>query len=182
MTDDVLTTRRGLTGGRTESKPELAARRSPSSRPFRSSRALSLAPRSSMPPKRDRSPTGDSRSNAKLRGSLSWNKSASQPAFLKNAYAALSGQTASSSASQTGPDGKPRIPTRPDGWEEESEEDEWDFGRGDEAPAVVVLKEGRHIDREEVDRLRAQGESPARECSFDSLGSRRLLMIQRRGV
>ncbi|KAM0749860.1 hypothetical protein T439DRAFT_335030 [Meredithblackwellia eburnea MCA 4105] len=98
-------------------------------------------------------------SSAKLRG-LSWNQDAAKPAFLRNAYSALAGP---SSAKKQEPEwdgtGRPPIPTRPggdDGQEEESEEDEWDMGRGDEAPTVVVLKEGKHLDRDEVDKLRAQ--------------------------
>lgn len=110
-----------------------------------------------MPPKRPHSPPTDSRTNAKLRGNLSWNKAASQPKFLRNALAALQGQPSSAHDKGLGPDGRPLAPSRPGGAEaESSEEDEWDFGRGEEAPSVVVLKE-KHIGREEVDRLRAEG-------------------------
>lgn len=112
-----------------------------------------------MGPKRAHSPSNDSRTNAKFRGSLSWNTQAAQPKFLRNALAALQGQPANSSAQDKGlgPDGRPLAPGRPGGAQEESsEEDEWDFGRGEEAPAVVVLKE-KHIGRDEVDRLRAEG-------------------------
>lgn len=85
-----------------------------------------------------------------------------QPAFLRNALSALQGPQAPKPAFDE--HGRPAIPERPDveGGEkeeeaEESEEDEWDLGRGEEAPAVVVLKEGRHLERTEVDRLRAEG-------------------------
>lgn len=83
-----------------------------------------------------------------------------KPAFLQNALSALQGGS-QRKGPPLGADGRPAIPTRPDGEQEveESEEDEWDFGRGEEAPTVVVLKEGKHIDRDEMDRLRAQGES-----------------------
>lgn len=112
-----------------------------------------------MPPKRPHSPPNDSRSNAKLRGSLTWNKAASQPKFLRNALAALQGQPSSAQDKGLGPDGRPAVPGRPGGAAdegEESEEDEWDFGRGEEAPAVVVLKD-KHLGRDEVDRMRAEG-------------------------
>ncbi|KAI5475964.1 hypothetical protein MNV49_000571 [Pseudohyphozyma bogoriensis] len=99
-----------------------------------------------------------SSSSVKLKG-LTFDKQAAQPAFLRNAYAALSGAQPSSSGSKAG-DGRPAIPTRPGGEEgDESEEDEWDMGRGEEAPAVVVLNEGKHLDREEVDRLRAEAKA-----------------------
>ncbi|GAA6010918.1 hypothetical protein JCM11491_004600 [Sporobolomyces phaffii] len=87
-----------------------------------------------------------------------------KPAFLQNALTALAGgSTKQRQAPQFDANGRPTIPTRPDGQgaEEEEEEDddrdEWDLGGGDEAPTVVVLKEGKHLDKEEVDRLRAQG-------------------------
>jgi hypothetical protein len=60
-----------------------------------------------------------------------------------------------------GPDGRPAIPTRPEGGgsdeEEESDKDEWDLDRGEEAPSIVVLKEGKHLDGDEVERMRAEG-------------------------
>ncbi|KAL8279932.1 hypothetical protein RQP46_007782 [Phenoliferia psychrophenolica] len=94
---------------------------------------------------------------------LAWNKDAAQPAFLRNAMSALAGPKPK--APEWDGTGRPPVPERPDGDEEEerqaeeSEEDEWDMGRGEEAPAVVVLKEGRHLDREEVDRMRAEAKS-----------------------
>lgn len=113
-----------------------------------------------MAPKRSHSPTTDSRTNAKFRGSLSWNAKAAQPKFLQNALAALQGAPSSGADKGLGPDGRPLPPGRPGGGEEEeSSEDEWDFARGEEAPAVVVLKEGKHLGRDEVDKLRAAGES-----------------------
>lgn len=104
--------------------------------------------------KRSRDPLDDPRGGPKIRG---LNYVGEQPAFLRNALAALSGQ----SGTAPGTGGRPAIPTRSEGHDEESDEeqDEWDLGRGDEAPAVVVLKEGKHLDRDEVDRLRADGAS-----------------------
>ncbi|GAA5964863.1 hypothetical protein JCM21900_006774 [Sporobolomyces salmonicolor] len=83
-----------------------------------------------------------------------------KPAFLRNAMMALAGR----SAPQPSTDGRPPVPTRPEGAEadsdgEQSEEDAWDLGRGDEAPAVVVLKEGKHLDQREVDRVRAEAKA-----------------------
>lgn len=98
-------------------------------------------------------------SKVQLRG-LSWNEQAAKPAFLQNALAALQGPRASRAELSSDGSGRPAIPERPEGDRggDESEEDEWDLARGDEAPAVVVLKEGKHIDRDEVDRIRREGE------------------------
>lgn len=72
--------------------------------------------------------------------------------------AALSGPKA--------PGERPDIPERPDADREElegegmgllSEDDEWGM-EGDEAPTVVVLNDSKHLARDEVDRLRAQGQ------------------------
>ncbi|GAA5979061.1 hypothetical protein JCM10908_002791 [Rhodotorula pacifica] len=112
-----------------------------------------------MPPKRGRDPLDDPKSGPskqQLRGLAYVGK---QPAFLRNAAAALAGQTVSSSS------GRAPIPTRPEGYgddegDDASDPDEWDLDRGgDEAPQVVVLKEGKHIDKGEVDRLRAQAKA-----------------------
>lgn len=84
--------------------------------------------------------------------SLSYDKT--QPKFLRNALAALSGPSTSKIVAPLDGSGRPAIPERPD---DDSEEDEWDMGRGDEAPSVVILKEGKHLDREAVDLMRAQG-------------------------
>lgn len=93
---------------------------------------------------------------------LQWDVEAGKPAFLRNALSALQGPKKAVEWDGTG---RPPVPERPDGEKEaddgpgeDSEEDEWDMGRGEEAPAVVVLKEGRHLDRDEVDRIRADGE------------------------
>ncbi|GAA5871115.1 hypothetical protein JCM16303_001694 [Sporobolomyces ruberrimus] len=99
-----------------------------------------------------------------------------KPAFLQNALSALAG---GSTNKRQKPDfdanGRPTIPTRPGGAdgtgsggeeEEEEDEDEWNLGGGDEAPTVVVLKEGKHLDKEEVDRLRAQARTPSLLCSW----------------
>lgn len=116
-----------------------------------------------MAPKRGRDDDDKSGpSKVQLRG-LAWNESAAKPAFLRNALAALQGPKPA--RQDLGADsGRPPIPERPEGQreaagddDEESDEDEWDMGRGEEAPAVVVLKEGKHIDREEVDRIRREG-------------------------
>jgi hypothetical protein len=133
---------------------------------------LSATPsRFQMAPKRGRKDDDDDKggpSKVQLRG-LSWNSSAAQPAFLKNAMAALQGPKPARDLDEGS--GRPAIPQRPEGEEEESDEDEWDMGRGEEAPAVVVLKEGRHIDRSEVDRIRAEGEFDE-SCFCCSLGDR----------
>ena len=111
-----------------------------------------------MPPKRGRDPLDDPKSGPskqQLKGLAYVGK---QPSFLRNAAAALSGQTVSS--------GKwAPIPTRPEGYGDDdqddaaSDRDDWDLDRGDdEAPQVVVLKEGKHIGKDEVDRIRAEGE------------------------
>ncbi|KAM0792770.1 hypothetical protein ACM66B_002542 [Microbotryomycetes sp. NB124-2] len=105
-----------------------------------------------MAPKnrRDKSPPGPTKQQLR---NLQYNADASKPAFLRNAIAALSGQTAT--AATSGASGRSPIPTRPDGQEaDESEEDEWDLGRGEEAPAVVVLNERKHLDRQQVDEMR----------------------------
>ncbi|GAA5831256.1 hypothetical protein JCM11251_007810 [Rhodosporidiobolus azoricus] len=110
-----------------------------------------------MPPKRGR----DDLDNPKGPKIRSLNYVGQQPAFLRNAMSALSGR-GPSSAPAVGSDGRPAIPTRPDGEGsdgEEEDEDEWDMGKGDEAPQVVVLKEGKHLERDEVDRLREQAKS-----------------------
>lgn len=59
-------------------------------------------------------------------------------------------------------EGEP-IPSRPDEGEwagGSDEEDEWDarFGGGEDGPQVVVLKEGRHLNADEVARERRKGE------------------------
>lgn len=92
--------------------------------------------------------------------SLSWNTKAATPNFLRNAISALQGPQPAASIFG---DGRPAIPERPEGEVEESEEDEWDMGRGEEAPSVVVLNEGRHLDRAEVDRMRAAGKTVSLE-------------------
>ncbi|KAJ8296560.1 hypothetical protein OF846_000921 [Rhodotorula toruloides] len=104
--------------------------------------------------KRGRDPHDDPRSGPSKNQLRGLTFTAQQPAFLRNAMAALSGQPSSA----PGTNGRPAIPTRPEGMEDEpeSDPDEWDLGRGEEAPTVVVLKEGKHIDQCEVDRLRAQ--------------------------
>ncbi|GAA5851070.1 hypothetical protein JCM8547_009172 [Rhodosporidiobolus lusitaniae] len=116
-----------------------------------------------MPPKRSRDPLDDPK-GPKIRG-LSW--TGQQPSFLRNAAAALSGRP-SGSPSSLEANGRPAIPTRPGGGSEgedsegEEEEDEWGLGGGrggDEAPQVVVLKDGKHLGVEEVERLRAEAKS-----------------------
>lgn len=42
--------------------------------------------------------------------------------------------------------------------ERERDEDEWGFGEGDEAPQVVVVKEGRHMSQEQLTDVRRAGE------------------------
>lgn len=116
------------------------------------------------PSKRGRSKLDDDTggpSKVQLRG-LAWNEQAAKPAFLQNALAALQGPKPPRDGAE-GSGGRVPIPERPEGHvHEESDEDEWDLARGEEAPAVVVLKEGKHIDRDEVDRIRREGEAPER--------------------
>ncbi|GAA5902892.1 hypothetical protein JCM8208_006504 [Rhodotorula glutinis] len=69
-----------------------------------------------------------------------------KPSFLRNIGAALSGQAPSS---------RPAVPTRPDG----SEDEEGYSGDELDGATVVVLKEGKHIDQDEVDRLRAHAKA-----------------------
>ncbi|GAA5860472.1 hypothetical protein JCM3774_000434 [Rhodotorula dairenensis] len=113
-----------------------------------------------MPPKRGRDPLDDPKSGPskhQLRGLAYVGK---QPAFLRNAAAALAGHTASSA-------NRAPIPTRPEGYGGDDDEDGdasdpdvWDLDRqGDEAPQVVVLKEGKHIAKDEVDRIRAEAKA-----------------------
>ncbi|KAG0662246.1 hypothetical protein C6P46_003432 [Rhodotorula mucilaginosa] len=112
-----------------------------------------------MPPKRGRDPLDDPKSGPskhQLKGLAYVGK---QPSFLRNAAAALSGQTGSSG-------NRAPIPTRPEGYGDDdqddaaSDRDDWDLDRGDdEAPQVVVLKEGKHIGKDEVDRIRAEAKA-----------------------
>ena len=70
---------------------------------------------------------------------LAWNKDAAQPAFLRNAMSALAGPKKAVEWDGTG---RPPVPERPDGEQEaereaeNSEDDEWDMGRGEEAPEI----------------------------------------------
>ncbi|GAA5963724.1 hypothetical protein JCM3765_006827 [Sporobolomyces pararoseus] len=121
--------------------------------------------------KRSRDPLDDPKSGPsknQLRG-LSY--VGQKPAFLQNALAALQGGS-SKPKPQSDSNGRPAIPTRPgegsDGEEDEEEQDEWGLGGGDEAPTVVVLKEGKHLDKEEVDKLRAQGTSISESTTADT--------------
>ncbi|ODO05772.1 hypothetical protein I350_04833 [Cryptococcus amylolentus CBS 6273] len=88
---------------------------------------------------------------------------AQKPSFLQNFGAPP--------ASTSGRPGREALPERPSEgeWaggsdiEDEDEEDEWSRalgGGGDEGPQVVVLKEGRHLSRDEIERerRRAKGE------------------------
>ncbi|GAA5837369.1 hypothetical protein JCM3766R1_000426 [Sporobolomyces carnicolor] len=132
--------------------------------------------------KRSRDPRDDPKSGPskhQLRG-LSY--VGQKPAFLQNALTALAGGSAKAHNPRLDANGRPAIPTRPedgpggsDGDDDGDEQDEWDLGGGDEAPTVVVLKEGKHLDRDEVDRLRAQGttieESTEPESGTKSKGS-----------
>ncbi|GAA6030118.1 hypothetical protein JCM8097_009270 [Rhodosporidiobolus ruineniae] len=113
--------------------------------------------------KRSRPDPLDNPKGPKIRGlTFTDNK----PAFLRNAMAALAGQSSrggGGGGGGLGPDGRPAIPTRPGEGsgdeDDEEDQDEWDLGRGDEAPAVVVLKEGKHISKHEVERLRADAKA-----------------------
>ncbi|SCV72475.1 BQ2448_4012 [Microbotryum intermedium] len=101
----------------------------------------------------DDEPVGPSK--VQLKG-LSWNTTAAQPAFLRNAYAALSGS--SSKASNSLDPNRPAIPTRPEGQEDDGQDSPDEFD-GDEAPTVVVLNENKHVGQEEMVRMRQQAKA-----------------------
>ncbi|WOO81956.1 uncharacterized protein LOC62_04G005468 [Vanrija pseudolonga] len=77
------------------------------------------------------------------------------------------------------------LPSRPkDGeWaagsddEGDEEEDEWEaqFGGGDDGPQIVVLKEGRHLSKEEVEKARGKGDAPGKS-SGDALDNLKQLV------
>ncbi len=96
-----------------------------------------------MPPRREPS-------RAQVSNGLTY--VAQKPAFLAN-FGQPAGQ-------------REPIPTRPDEgeWAEDSDEDDWDkkFGGGEDGPQVVVLKEGRHLNADEVARERRRGECAER--------------------
>jgi len=50
--------------------------------------------------------------------------------------------------------------------ERERDDDEWGFGEGDEAPQVVVVKEGRYLTKEEMIDEGRRGTSRARAQPF----------------
>lgn len=54
--------------------------------------------------------------------------------------------------------------------ERERDEDEWGFGEGEEAPQVVVVKEGRHLTQLDMDNERRRGAHPINttQSPFDS--------------
>lgn len=104
-------------------------------------------------PRKDKEPSA-----YQFKSSLQYDNT--RPKFLQNALAALAGGSGSGAAPTRAADGREPIPQRPDGDEysdpASDEGDEWGFSRDDEAPTVVVLKEGKHVDRDEYDRLRAE--------------------------
>ncbi|TXT05961.1 hypothetical protein VHUM_03722 [Vanrija humicola] len=83
---------------------------------------------------------------------------AQKPAFLANF-----GQPTKAEGRRDARD----LPSRPKdgewagGSDGESDEDEWEaqFGGGDDGPQIVVLKEGRHLSKAEVDAERKKGGS-----------------------
>ncbi|KDE08635.1 hypothetical protein MVLG_01095 [Microbotryum lychnidis-dioicae p1A1 Lamole] len=93
----------------------------------------------------DDEPVGPSK--VQLKG-LSWNTANAQPAFLRNAYAALSG-----TSSKAQDPNRPAIPTRPDGQQDDGQDSPDEFD-GDEAPTVVVLNEEKHVGQKEMERMR----------------------------
>lgn len=92
---------------------------------------------------------------------------AQKPAFLQN-FGAPPPRQDDDDEPRYGRDGR-ELPSRPkegawaagSGDEGEDSGDEWDkmYGGGDDGPQVVVLKEGRHLNAEEVARERRRGES-----------------------
>ncbi|KAK9897967.1 hypothetical protein P389DRAFT_63875 [Cystobasidium minutum MCA 4210] len=97
---------------------------------------------------KDRDDDGPSKNQ--LRG-LSYNHNL--PSFLRNAQTALSG-----GSGQRQTDGRPPIPTRPGGTDDDDDNklDERDLG--DEAPLVVVLNESKDLTAEEA--AQAQQDAP----------------------
>ncbi|WVQ72716.1 hypothetical protein IAR50_002276 [Cryptococcus sp. DSM 104548] len=101
---------------------------------------------------------------------------AQKPSFLQN----FGAPPASSSSGRPGREALPERPSEGE-WargsddEDDEEEDEWSRalgGDGDEGPQVVVLKEGRHMSRDEIERerRRARGEKtpPLEEAKKDA--------------
>lgn len=58
---------------------------------------------------------------------------------------------------------RPAIPERPEGDPGSGEEDD-----GDEAPQIVVLKEGKHLSEREVENEKRRGTLPSRLLSIPS--------------
>ncbi|BGP37186.1 hypothetical protein JCM10450v2_001094 [Rhodotorula kratochvilovae] len=106
--------------------------------------------------KRSRDPLDDPRSGPSKNALRGLSYVGQQPKFLQNAMAALSGQTASAAAAA----GRAPVPTRPDGDDGRDSDDELD------GATVVVLKEGKHLDQDEVDRLRAEAKANDAEDPF----------------
>ncbi|GAA5844926.1 hypothetical protein JCM9279_000048 [Rhodotorula babjevae] len=96
--------------------------------------------------KRGRDPMDDPRAGPSKNALRGLSYVDQKPSFLRNIGAALSGQAPSS---------RPAIPTRPDG----SDDDQGYSGDELDGATVVVLKEGKHIDQDEVDRLRAHAKA-----------------------
>ncbi|GAA5931987.1 hypothetical protein JCM3775_004205 [Rhodotorula graminis] len=96
--------------------------------------------------KRGRDPMDDPKSGPSKNALRGLSYVDQKPSFLRNIGAALSGQASSS---------RPPVPTRPGGSDDEAgySDDELD------GATVVVLKEGKHIDQDEVDRLRAHAKA-----------------------
>ncbi|TNY23958.1 hypothetical protein DMC30DRAFT_388212 [Rhodotorula diobovata] len=95
--------------------------------------------------KRSRDPLDDPRSGPSKNALRGLSYVGQQPKFLQNIGAALSGRA---------PASRPEVPTRPEG------DDAGDFSDDElDGATVVVLKEGKHIDQDEVDRLRAHAKA-----------------------
>ncbi|GAA6047908.1 hypothetical protein JCM3770_006419 [Rhodotorula araucariae] len=112
--------------------------------------------------KRSRDPLDDPRSGPSKNALRGLSYVGQQPKFLQNAMAALSGQTASAAAAAVG-SGRAPVPTRPGGGDEADGMDSDDELDG---ATVVVLREGKHLDQDEVDRLRAQARANDAEDPF----------------
>lgn len=93
--------------------------------------------------------------NSKGAGGAGLTYIAQKPSFLQNFGKAPSDPSSSRS-------GRAPIPERPDDGEwagGSDEEDEWEgqYGGGDDGPQVVVLKEGKHLTKEQLERERRKG-------------------------
>ncbi|KAG8982944.1 hypothetical protein FRB90_006439 [Tulasnella sp. 427] len=96
---------------------------------------------------------------------------AKTPAFILALQQRVGGGSSSSDLADNGlGDGRPPIPTRPDGDPEEEGQSE---ESGDEKPQVVVLREGKHLSEIEVEneKRKAKGLPPLPNKTTQESGS-----------